>query len=75
MKSYPDNEMAKRIRAAFRASGLSMKRLSVQSGVYYSAVHGFIMGTRDPSLSTAARLCKVLGLELRPARRGKRKGR
>ena len=74
MMSYPKNDLADRIRTAFRKSGLSMKQLSERSGVYYSAVHGFIGGTRDPSLSTASKLCKALELELRQARRNKRKG-
>ena len=72
MMSYPDNEMAERIRTAFRASGLSMKRLSELSGVPYAGVHGFVNRTRDPALSTAAKLCKVLGLELRPAKRARK---
>ena len=74
MHSRPDNEMNELIRATFRASGMSMKRLSDESGVAYQAVHAMMTGNRDPALSTVARLCRVLRLELRPVRRGKRKG-
>lgn len=64
--------MADTIKRAFRQSGLSMKRLSVQSDTRYASVWDFIKGDRDPALSTIDRWCKVLGLELRPVR-GKRK--
>ena len=64
MKSNPDNELADVILAAFKASGLSIKRLAVESGVFYASAHGFIAGQRDIALGTAARLCKVLGLRL-----------
>ena len=64
MKSNPDNELADVILAAFKASGLSVKRLAVESGVCYASAHGFIAGQRDVALGTAARLCKVLELQL-----------
>ncbi len=72
MKSTPHNPMGDLIRATFRKSGLSVNELSHRSGVPYASVHGLIAGTRDPALSTADKICKVLGLELRPVRRGKR---
>lgn len=73
MKSTPRNSMGDLIRATFRKSGLSVNELSRRSGVPYASVHAVVAGTRDPALSTAARLCEVLGLELRPVRRGRRK--
>jgi len=72
MKSMPRNEMADLLRATFRKSGLSVKRLAIESGVAYASVHGFMAGDRDAALSTACRLCRVLGLELRPIRRRKK---
>lgn len=66
--------MAKLIRAAFRKSGLSMKKLSERSGVPYATVHGVIQGYRDPALSSVERMCDVLRLEL-VARGRKRKGK
>ena len=65
--------MGKVLRAAFRRSGLSVRALALRSGVAYNAVHATMNGTRDPMLSTVARLSEVLGLELCPVRRGKRK--
>ena len=64
MQTNPDNELGNVIRAAFRTSGLSIKRLAVQSGVPYASAHGFLSGRCDVALGTAARLCKVLGLQL-----------
>jgi len=63
------NELRNVLHRQFRASGLSMKRLSVQANVPYAAVHGAIRGTSDPKLSTVAKLCTVLGLELTPTKR------
>ena len=54
---------------------MSILRLAKLSDVAYASVHGALKGTRDPVLATAERLCDVLGLELSPIRRGKRKGR
>ena len=68
-------KMINQIRAEFRRSGMSILELSKQSDVAYASVHGALKGTRDPVLATAERLCDVLGLELSPIRRGKRKGR
>jgi transcriptional regulator with XRE-family HTH domain len=73
MKSHPDNEFGGLIRDRFRKSGLSIKALADRAGVPYAAAHGFLTGTRDPALSTATKLCKILRLELRPVRATKRK--
>ncbi len=70
MKKFK-NDTADLIRATFRKSGLSMKQLSEQAGCPYASIHGLINSTRDPALSTADKVCKVLGLTL--VRRRKRK--
>ncbi len=67
----PKNDLADLIRATFRRSGMSMKQLAERCGCHYASIHGFLAGTRDPALSTADKVCKVLGLKLVP--RGKRK--
>ena len=59
-----NNLFARKIRQAFRKSGMSIKRLSDKAGVPYAAVHGFINGTKDPLLSTTVKLCRVLELTL-----------
>ncbi len=67
----PKNDMAELIRSRFRASGLSVKRVADLSGCHYASVHGFLTGTRDPALSTANRICEVLGLKLMQQRKRK----
>ncbi len=74
MTSYPNSEMGRLIRSTFKKSGLSILALSKRSSVPYATAHGVIRGTRDPSLSNTEKLCKVLGLELKPIKRRKRKG-
>jgi len=64
MRSSPDNELANMIRAEFRASGWSIKRLADESGVPYASCHGFATGTRDVATGVASRLCKALGLRI-----------
>ena len=66
-------DIGDRLRQAAIDSGLSMKQLAVRSGLFYQSVHGFLRTGRGLSLQSAEKLCKVLGLELRPVRRGKRK--
>lgn len=60
------------IRDSFRASGLSMKQLAERADVPYAAIHGLICDPdRDPKLSTVAKVCRVLGLELKRRRKGR----
>lgn len=59
-----NNLFARKIRQAFKKSGMSIKRLSDNASVPYAAVHGFIKGTKDPLLSTTVKLCRVLDLTL-----------
>lgn len=60
---------------AAQASGLSMLQLSKRASIPYSGIHAFMNGNRSLTLRTAARLARLLNLELRPARRSaKRKG-
>ena len=73
MKSNPDNDLANAIRAVFRASGWSMKRLADESSVQYASVHGFATAKRDISTGVASRLCKALGLRLMADKGRKRK--
>lgn len=74
MKTNPKSDMGELIRERFRRSGFSIKQLAERAGVPYAGAHGVVNGTRDPVLSTADKLCKALGLELRPVRRRKQKG-
>ena len=73
MRANPKNDLAQLIRRRFNASGWSILQLAKRADVPYAAAHGFVNGTRDVVLSTAAKLCKTLGLELRPVGRASRK--
>lgn len=61
------------IRQVFGESGLSIRQLSLRAGIPYATAHGFVKGNADVTLRIASKMCRVLGLELRPAR--KRKGK
>jgi plasmid maintenance system antidote protein VapI len=63
------------MRRAFRESGLTMYRVAKDSGVDRAQVVRFFSGNRGLTLDAASRICNVLGLELRPVRRPKGKGR
>ncbi len=67
-------DLAKQLREAIERSGLTRKQIADRTGVSYSAVHGFVAGTRDMTLQSASKIAEVVGLDLRPVRRGKRKG-
>ncbi len=65
------------LREAAKASGLTRAELARRAAIPYSAIHGFMAGTRSLTLTTASRLCDVLGLGLRPKvdRAARRKAR
>lgn len=70
--SKQTNDMTGIIRAAFRESGLSMKRLSDRAGTRYASVHGFFATHDcDAKLSTVQAWCNVLGLSLKPETKGR----
>ena len=68
-------DLRQQLRDAMERSGLTRKRIADKTGLSYSMIHGLAEGTRDVRLDSASRIAELLGLELRPTRRGKRKGR
>ena len=62
-------DLGQELREAIKRSGLTRKKIADESGVCYSALHGFMAGTRDMTLASASKIAEVLGLELRPKRR------
>ena len=62
-------DLAEQIRAGFVESGMSRFELSKRSGVPYSTIHRFFGEGRDIALSTVAKICRVLDLELCPVGR------
>ncbi len=74
MKRGNKIELARIIRAAIEADGRSLYAIAKAADVPYQGLHPFARGHRDDiALATADRLCKVLSLELKPARRRKSK--
>lgn len=67
-----ENHITEQLHAAIAESELSRLQLAKRAGLPYSVVHGFAGRYRGLNFESAAALCKVLGLELRPV---KRKGR
>ncbi len=64
------------LRKAARRSEMSMLALAREADIGYAAVHGFLTGDRRISLRSAAKLARVLNLELKPRPRPvNRKGR
>lgn len=72
MKAKRGDNMAEILRRAFRESGMSLKRLSDESGTRYASVHAFFTAERDPQLSTIEKWCRVLGLRLVSEKRKRR---
>ena len=60
------------LREAIRRDGRTAYRLAADSGVDKGALSRFLAGKRDMTLATADRLCRVLGLVLRPVERGRK---
>ena len=74
MSAANQTELARIIRAAIERDGRSLYRIAQEADVSYQALHPFARGQReDIVLSTADRLCRVLGLTLRPVQSKRRK--
>lgn len=65
--------LSETIRDAMRRDERSLYALAVDSGVSRGQLVRFYNGQRELTLPAADKLCRALGLELRPVRR--RKGR
>ena len=61
--------MMSTIRKAVRQSGRSLYAVAKEAHVPYQSLHRLYNGGDDCRLSTAEKLCGVLGLVLRPAQR------
>ncbi len=64
-------DMHEQIIRAFKASKLSIKALATKAEIPYASAHGMVNRNSDPRISTVSKVCDVLGLELRPKRRGR----
>lgn len=60
------------LREAARASGLSIKAMSDRARIPYAAMHRFVTNDEGGiTLKTAAKLARLLGLELRRVQKSK----
>ncbi len=62
-------DMATIIRKSIDRDKRSIYRLAKDSGVHVAVVQRFESGERGLTLGTATKICKALGLELRPKTR------
>jgi transcriptional regulator with XRE-family HTH domain len=67
--------LAEAIRQAVAASGRTQADIAAQAKVSAPELSRFIRGERSMNSRAVERLCEVLGLELRPVRKPKRKGK
>lgn len=64
------NQLAEAIRAAIDRDERSLYAIARAADVHYQTLHPFARRQRhEITLTTAARLCAVLGLELQPVKR------
>jgi len=61
--------ICEQLRRAIRDSGLSLYRLERECGVNNAQLSRFMRGEQDLKGRSIDRLCKFLGLELRPTKR------
>jgi transcriptional regulator with XRE-family HTH domain len=60
--------LADQLRQAIQESGMTLYRLSQESGVTRQQLSRFMRGERDLGLTIADKVCSVLGLDLTPPR-------
>lgn len=65
--------MKQQLIRAIEQSGETRYRIAQETGLAESVLSRLVNGTGDPRLSTVQRLADHLGLELRPAGRGRSK--
>ena len=70
-KEKTKKDIEEQLRQAIIDSDLSRYRISQLTGVADSALCYFVNGQRTLTLTSAARVAEVLGLELKPARKEK----
>ena len=72
-KRHRTKGLAGQLRKAIKDSGLTPYRIATDAGVDRAAMTRFVNGSRGLTLNTASRIAEYLGLELRPARKRKKK--
>ena len=62
-----------RIRKAIRADGRSLYRLAKDAGIDVAPLQRFVKAEQTFRLPTAEKVCRVIGLDLRPIKGQKRR--
>ena len=57
-----NSDLAERLRAAVRRSGLTRNQVAKRTGLSYAIVHGFMAAKQDIQLSTAAEIAALVGV-------------
>ena len=67
--------IGQQLKDAARNTGWTMKKLSIESGLPYAVVHGFMTAERQISIGSASKLAALLGLALTPIRKSTKGGK
>jgi hypothetical protein len=59
-------DVSEQLKTAIRASGLTVYRVASDAGMKPDNLAKYLAGKRDIRSAAFSRLCRVLGLELRP---------
>ena len=65
------SDIETQLREAIMSASMSQYRIAKDSGVAKSQLSLFLSGQRSLTLTSAAKIARVLGLELRPAKKGR----
>ena len=65
------NDIETQLREAIQGSGMSCYEIAKRAGVTNSQLSLFLSGQRSLTLTSAAKIARVLGLELRRVKKGR----
>jgi transcriptional regulator with XRE-family HTH domain len=67
----PTKDIEVQLHEAILSSGMSCYEIAKRAGVTNSQLSLFLSGQRSLTLTSAAKIARVLGLELRPIKKGR----
>jgi plasmid maintenance system antidote protein VapI len=63
------SDLNDQLRRAIDTSGLTRYEIAKRTSLSYSQIHSFCAGSRTLTLDSASRVCEILGLALKKARK------